>query len=337
MFENIVKPKMIVSAALPLLLFLLGCQTVRMQDTETPKIPENPEKLTFQTEFSFNDSEMSPVVEIFKPVSPAEPEENSEVADLEEFEFLKPERDFHRFLQTEKTEKMFAGEKDSKAIRFEPFENRRTPNGNPPEEKFHWKPALIESLYFLGIQHGFRMVQKKTRRELDGKFFADWKKSAGNLGGWRDGDSFLTNYIAHPMQGAVTGRIFLNHSDRSRGLEFENTKEYWESRFKAFVWSSFWSTQFELGPLSEASIGNVGLYDRTGPNRMGWVDLVVTPTAGTAVLIGEDLIDRYLLKNRFERGANRRKVLILRTFLTPFRSFTNFLGGKYPWKRYDRP
>lgn len=205
------------------------------------------------------------------------------------------------------------------------------------KEKFHWKPALIESFYFLGIQHSFRMLQKKTRNELDGPFFRDWGKSVKNLGGWRDGDSFITNYIAHPMQGAVTGRIFINNSGRSRKLEFGKSKEYWESRLKAMVWSTVWSTQFELGPISEASIGNVGLYDNVGPNRMGWVDLVVTPTAGTGVLIGEDMIDKFILKRLVEkRIKSRTRIKIYRTFLTPIQSFTNVLGGKVPWKRYDR-
>ena len=215
--------------------------------------------------------------------------------------------------------------------------NKPPPENNENAEKFHWKPALVESFYFLGIQHSFRMLQKKTRNELGGPFFRDWGKSVKNLGGWRDGDSFITNYIAHPMQGAVTGRIFLNNSGRSRKLEFGKSKEYWESRLKAMAWSTVWSTQFELGPFSEASIGNVGLYDRVGPNRMGWVDLVVTPTAGTGVLIGEDMIDKFILKRLVEkRIKSRTRIKIYRTFLTPIQSFTNVLGGKVPWKRYDR-
>lgn len=202
--------------------------------------------------------------------------------------------------------------------------------------KFHWKPAIVQSLYFLGIQHGFRMIQKKTHNELDGKFFADWGQSVRNLNGWRDGDSFRTNYIAHPMQGAVTGRIFINNSDNSKTLDFSNTKEYWQSRLKAMAWSAVWSTQFELGPISEASIGNVGLYDKIGQNRMGWVDLVVTPTAGTGVLIGEDMLDKFLLKNWLENTGSRTRIKIYRTFFTPFMSFTNLLAGKKPWHRDNR-
>jgi len=204
-------------------------------------------------------------------------------------------------------------------------------------DKFHWKPAIVESLYFLGIQQSLRMVQKKTRREITGPFFRDWGNSVKNLGKWRDGDSTFTNYVAHPMQGAVTGRIFINNSERSRRQEFGKSKEYWKSRAKTLAWSAVWSTQFELGPISEASIGNVGLYDRVGPNRMGWVDLVITPTAGTAVIVGEDALDKYILKNWLEKSRPRWKIRLLRMFITPFQSFTNVLHGQLPWKRYARP
>jgi len=36
---------------------------------------------------------------------------------------------------------------------------------------------------------------------------------------------------------------------------------------RALLFSTFISLQFELGPLSEASIGNVGMRD---PNKMAW-------------------------------------------------------------------
>lgn len=207
------------------------------------------------------------------------------------------------------------------------------------EERFHWKPALIQSGILLGIQHGFRLTQKKTKRELGGPFFADWRQSVQNLRGWKDEDGFFINYIAHSLQGGVTGRIFINNSDKAKKQEFGKSKKYWESRFKALAWSAVWSTQFELGPVSEASIGNVGLYDNYGPSKMAWGDLVVTPVIGTGVVIGEDVIDKYMLKNWLERKANYKvttKIKILRSFLTPTTSFTNLLRGKMPWKRDNR-
>lgn len=203
-------------------------------------------------------------------------------------------------------------------------------------DRFHWKPAVRESLLFLGIQHGLRMTQQKTRNELGGKFFRDWGRSARNLRGWSDGDSHFTNYVAHPMQGAITGRIFINNSEKSRRQIFGKSKEYWRSRLTAFAWSSVWSTQFELGVLGETSIGNVGVHNNYGPSRMSWKDLVITPTAGTGVVIGEDIIEKYVLRGWLEKRSSRTRIKIFRTFFTPFQSFSNVLRGKKPWHRDNR-
>lgn len=206
------------------------------------------------------------------------------------------------------------------------------------KEKFHWKPALIQSGIFLGVQHGFRMTQDKTTRELKGAFFRDWAQSVRKLRGWRDGDSSFTNYVAHPLQGGLTGRIFVNNSDAAKNQEFGDSKKYWQSRAKALAWSAAWSVQFELGPISEASIGNVGLNKKDGYSTMAYVDLVVTPVVGTGVLIGEDFIDKYILKNWLEKKIdNKFKIKILRSVLTPTTSFANLLRGKMPWKRDNRP
>lgn len=212
-------------------------------------------------------------------------------------------------------------------------------NSAPTDERFHWKAALIESGIFLGIQHGFRMTQPKTTRELGGPFFRDWAKSIKNLRGWNDADNSFTNNIAHPLQGGLTGRIFVNNSDRAKRLEFGKSKKYWTSRAKAMAWSAVWSTQFEFGPLSEASIGNVGLREKNGHSTQAWTDLVMTPVAGTGVLVGEDAIDKYILKNWLERKAGGRmtiKIKILRSVLTPTTGFSNLLRGKAPWKRDNR-
>ncbi len=205
------------------------------------------------------------------------------------------------------------------------------------KEKFHWKPALIESGVFLGLQHGFRLTQEKTRRELGGPFFRDWGQSIKNLRGWEDGDDFFTNYIAHPGQGAITGRIFINNSDRAKKQEFGKSKKYWESRFKAMAWSAVWSTQFELGPISEANIGNVGLRQKNGHSTMAYVDLVMTPVAGTGLVIAEDAVDKYFLRNWLEKKtANKFIIRISRSLFTPTTSIANLLRRRPPWSRDNR-
>lgn len=215
----------------------------------------------------------------------------------------------------------------------------KKPVQSEDREKFHWKPALIQSGIFLGIQHGYRVLtQGYTRAGLKGPFFRDWAKSVKSLRGWKDGNIFFINYIAHPLQGGLTGRIFVNNSDRAKKQEFGKSKKYWESRAKALAWSAIWSTQFELGPLSEANIGNVGLIPKPGYSSMAYVDLVITPVLGTGLLIGEDAIDKYILKNWLEKNARKTtvKIRILRSILTPTMSLSNMLRGKVPWKRDNR-
>jgi hypothetical protein len=215
--------------------------------------------------------------------------------------------------------------------------DEKKPSPTEGKEKFHWKAALVQSGILVAFQHGFRMKQEKTRRELDGPFFRDWGNSVKNLRGWRDGDSTFTNYVAHPLQGGATGRIFINNSDNAKKQEFGKSKKYWESRLKAMAWSAVWSTQFEIGLFSEANIGNVGLREVNGHSTMAWVDLVVTPVVGTGVVVAEDAIDKYFLKNWLERKtANKVTIKLLRSIFTPTTSVGNLLRGRTPWNRDNR-
>jgi hypothetical protein len=211
----------------------------------------------------------------------------------------------------------------------------QTANG---EERFHWKPALVQSFIFLGLQHGFRMTEGKTRAELGGPFFRDWKESVQNLEGWDDGGKVFTNYIAHPLQGSLTGRIFVNNSDHAKRQEIGASKDYWASRLRALAWSAVWSTQFEIGPISEASLGNVGQRrDSFGRSKLTWLDIVITPTVGTGLLVAEDAMDKYVLKNWLETKTNSMLLIkILRSFLTPTTSMANIIRGKAPWRRDTR-
>jgi hypothetical protein len=115
---------------------------------------------------------------------------------------------------------------------------------------------------------------------LKGPFFDDWFTSVKATKGWGDADDFLANYIGHPMQGSVTGYIFAQNDPKGRYQTFAWSSPYWISRLKATAWSALYSTQFELGPISEASIGNVGY---PGSSLSGAVDLVMTPLGGQEV------------------------------------------------------
>jgi hypothetical protein len=199
---------------------------------------------------------------------------------------------------------------------------------------FQWRSALVDSSIFLGIEQGFRLAQDPLVREgLKGPFFEDYIDSVKSIHGWGDGDPFLTNYFAHPIQGAVTGFIEINNDPRYRSAVIGASSRYWKSRFRAMAFSAAYSLQFEIGPISEASIGNVQLHSRND----GVVDWVITPTLGTVWIVEEDLVDKYIIR-KVERHTRNVTVLALaRTFLNPCRGFSNIMGRHAPWHRDDRP
>ncbi|MDW8218877.1 MAG: hypothetical protein RML57_14930 [Acidobacteriota bacterium] len=205
--------------------------------------------------------------------------------------------------------------------------------------RFQWGEAFRQAMFFNALQHILRFATEDgTRKEIVGPFFRDWLQSIRNLRGWRDGDPFLVNYIGHPIMGAASGYIQIHNDPQGQYLEFApTTKAYWKSRLKAMAWSAVYSTQFEIGPISEASLGNVGRAPRPdGKSPMAYVDLVITPTIGTLWLVGEDALDKHLIqwferrvRNPFWRG-------MVRSFLNPGRSVANAMRFKWPWYRDRR-
>ena len=196
------------------------------------------------------------------------------------------------------------------------------------DRHYRWGAAVKQSLLFLSVQHGYALTQPKTRRELGGNFFKDYVSSVRSLRGWGDGGRFFTNYVAHPMQGSLLGFVQIQNDPAGARLRFGKDGAYWRSRMKALAWSAAWSTQFEVGPLSQASIGNVGLH-----GKQTYVDIVVTPTAGLGLLAVEDALDRYLVE-RIERHSRNTYVRIFsRSVLNPTRTAANLLRFKKPWHR----
>lgn len=195
-------------------------------------------------------------------------------------------------------------------------------------EGFHWSRAVRESMLFLAVQHGYALTQPKTRRDLHGPFFKDYFSSVKSLHGWDDGGRFFTNYVAHPMQGSLMGFVQIQNDPAGSRQRFGRSRAYWRSRLKALAWSAAWSTQFEIGPLSQASIGNVGLH-----GKQTYEDLIVTPTVGTGLLVVEDFLDLHVVE-RIERATDNRALRIAaRMILNPTRSAANVLRFKKPWHR----
>jgi hypothetical protein len=198
---------------------------------------------------------------------------------------------------------------------------------------FQWSKALRQSGVFLGFQHTFRILTEPgSRAELRGPFFKDYALSVQGYGGWKDGDSQFVNYVGHPMMGASSGWIYVQNDPRARRQQFGWTRDYWSSRLRAAAWATAYSAIFELGPASEASIGNRG----KARWNAGLVDLVITPTLGTGVLILEDLLDRHVVLRIERRWPNRVVVALTRSWLNPNRSFANMLRLKKPYHRDTR-
>lgn len=195
-----------------------------------------------------------------------------------------------------------------------------------------WRGAAGQSTRFLSVQHGVRLFQKKTRKELGGPFFKDYARSIKGLGGWGDGDGIFTNYIAHPMQGASSGFVFIHNQPGAEEVEFSRSSAYWKSRLKALGFAALYSTQFELGPYSEATIGNVGKAAKT----MGVVDLIITPIGGLGWMIGEDFLDRFVIKRIEKRSQSKARIRFFRVLLNPTRSVANLLRFRPPWYRSHR-
>jgi len=195
-----------------------------------------------------------------------------------------------------------------------------------------WKGAFVDSARLLLIEHTTRILfQSKTRRELGGPFLHDYFRSVKRPGTWSDGDGWLVNYVGHPIQGAAAGYLWIDHDASAPSAAEGFAGSYWASRARATAWSAVYSLQFELEPLSEASIGNVGLHR----NTTGWTDHVMTPLGGLAFIVAEDLADRHLLAWLEPRVGSRSIRNIFRVALTPSRALANMAQGRMPWFRAD--
>jgi opacity protein-like surface antigen len=196
-----------------------------------------------------------------------------------------------------------------------------------------WGSLLRQSSLFLGIQHSFRIAaEDDTRAGLGGPFLGGWPRSVNNLHGWADGDPFIVNYVGHPIEGAIAGFLFVQNDPKYQKVEFGRNREYWRGRLRAAGWAWAYSTQFEIGPLSEASLGNV----QSHFPQQGFVDHVITPAIGLSWIIAEDAVDKYLIRRIEARTDNRTVRILARGVLNPSRSMANVLRGSVPWHRDTR-
>ena len=204
------------------------------------------------------------------------------------------------------------------------------------KQKIAWAEVLQQSGLFLGLQNAVRIAyEPETRKELVGPFFRDYFESVRGLHGWNDDDPFAVNYLGHPWMGAVAGRIFVNNDTTGRTFDFDNDPLYWKSRLRAMGWSAVYSAIFELSPVGEAGIGNIG--GAPWPDGLTYCDLVITPVLGTFVLVGEDVADRYAIRWIEKKSGNVPFRAAMRVLINPSRSVANLMRFKWPWHRDARP
>jgi hypothetical protein len=148
-----------------------------------------------------------------------------------------------------------------------PAVNPYRPAAALPEAKhpggIHWGPLLRQWWLNLGMEHTVRVVkERKTRDALSGPFFHDWFSTVSmyHFGRWDDDDKFVTSNLGHPTQGAIVAAIFWQNNDHVRFSDQDfHSAAYRKALLQAFLFVTFDAVQWKLGPLSESSIGNVGL------------------------------------------------------------------------------
>ena len=91
---------------------------------------------------------------------------------------------------------------------------------------------------------------------------------------------------------AVSGYLWTLNDTRYRNVEFGRNPDYWKSRIRAGAFAWAYSEQMEIGPISEATIGNVQAFFP----QQGFADHVVTPAIGLGWMVAEDALDKYLVR-----------------------------------------
>ena len=77
----------------------------------------------------------------------------------------------------------------------------------PAEQTPDYRKIIGQSFRFLLVENAFRYATEDGARHAHASFLGGYTSSVTNLHGWADGDPFIVNYVGHPMQGAVAGRI----------------------------------------------------------------------------------------------------------------------------------
>jgi hypothetical protein len=188
------------------------------------------------------------------------------------------------------------------------------------DDGIDWRPVLRESLLFLTAQHLARFTEDRTAQRLGGPFLKDWFDSVHSLNRFNDGGKVMTNWVAHPMMGSVTTHILGQNDPEYLSNKIGSGDGYWRAKGKQFLFATAYSVQFEIGPLSESSLGNI---------HQAGIDFVLTSSLGTLWSVGEDLAAQRVIRPM--RATHPKWANTLTVLLNPTRAFANLMAFKRPW------
>jgi hypothetical protein len=201
--------------------------------------------------------------------------------------------------------------------------------GPPLSAETPTRRVILYGLQLTFYEHVMRIAtQDFTRQQLEGKFWPEYFDSVHVPEHWGDKDGWQVNYIGHAISGGAFTRIWMDQREPRNPTK----SQYLKSIGKAFIYTALFSIQYEMGPMSEASIGNVGL------NRedLGWNDYIWTPIGGVLWTMGEDAIDKYALSWIDKHVPFVMAKAAARMIANPSRMLANIGQNRSPWSRADR-
>ncbi|MGI9101564.1 MAG: hypothetical protein ACR2IF_03880 [Terriglobales bacterium] len=208
--------------------------------------------------------------------------------------------------------------------------------------KPHWFRATFEGTEFMFVLAGGTIWPEDRRMGLHGRWLDKWLDSASNFrfGRWSQDSPRTDTWLGHPLMGAISNAQWYANDPLNQTVEWGD-KAYWKSRLRALPYNAFWQFAWKLGPISESSVGNYGLFYWYNPelhvitNDTGMAPIVTGVAVGFGWSVGEDLLDRYAIR-RLDRKSRNPVYLLLIQMLNPARGFANVLHFKAPWYRDDR-
>jgi hypothetical protein len=197
----------------------------------------------------------------------------------------------------------------------------------PATGSFRWGPAIGSTALTILAQNLANLTSWRFHNELEGPFLKDWFTSAAALfdANWDDGNKFQTNYVAHPIGGAIYANNARLNDPKYAKLR-PGDPGYAKGVVRAMAFSAVASLMYEIGPISEASIGNLGMKD---PDKQGLVDPVMTPVLGAGWMVLEDVLHEHVLRK--VRGPV--PYTLLHIFINPARTVSLLMNFRPPCPR----